>query len=529
MQTVMEFRRLGVVLLASALPVAGLGCEDGPVINRLPQPPVQIDVLSQKPAALVDILWVVDNSGTMVEEQAALATNFDRFITGLTNCQGTGAENDVCDFETKTCAVSGAPCNPPDYHIGVISTDVRSAFDQGKLRNVGLCTTAAGASPSSDKYRYCLSNNAECAHDPNLPSSDPANSVCDMSQAIPFVSATTPGAPEAFARAVRVGTSGSGRETGIEAAARALGRNADRSSGQFQAPPTENQGFLRPDASLFVIFVSDEDDSSFGQPTYFYRAFETLKGAGNEGLVSMSAIVGDPDADGASGPEPGGCEVTEDDGEIVRNAAGTRYVALSMYSRGLSAEFRVCDDKRLLCPSGEACQAPVEGLPGVCVPAGQCAMDADCGNFQCSGDRGCISCVQGSCQTEPDLFLELLERNGVFGSICAPDYGRVLSALGFEAAGLARKFPLTQAPDCNAQPIKCCAANVSDEACNEEAPICVRVDGEPVPNNRGSGWVYDGGSNAVFFDGDLVPPSKAEVQVSYTVGATNEACRNRLQ
>ena len=27
----------------------------------------------------------------------------------------------------------------------------------------------------------------------------------------------------------------------------------------------------------------------------FYRAFETLKGAGNESVVSVSAIVGDPD------------------------------------------------------------------------------------------------------------------------------------------------------------------------------------------------------------------------------------------
>lgn len=519
-------------LLSRGLVLAALGlasaCEDD-IVRTLPPPETQVDVLEQRSAALVDILWVVDNSGTMVDEQSALATNFDNFITGLTTCQGTGVANDVCDFASKTCAISGAPCNPPDYHIGVISTDVRTASDQGQLRQVGLCTPMAGATPSGGKYRYCLGTDADCAADASDPNSDPANTVCDMSQAVSYVSPTTEGAAAAFSRAVRVGTSGSGRETGIEAAALALGRSADRTTGNYLPVPAANAGFLRDGASLFVIFVSDEDDSSFGQPTYFYRAFETLKGAGNEGRVSISAIVGDPDSDGEGAGDPGGCRVVVN-GQEVTNAPGTRYVALAMYSRGLSSELRVCDGARLGCPSGSACQSPVEDLPGVCVPSGACSDASQCGSFLCEDGLPCVVCGvnSGQCELPSNNFLSLLETNGIFGSICDPDYGAVLGALGFEAAGLSRKFEMTEVPDCNAT-VPCCAG--SDEAsCTTEATVCVKVDGEPLANDRATGWVYDSGSNAIFFDGSFVPPPGAEVLVSYQLHAAADRtiCSDKL-
>ena len=50
--------------------LAAASCEDDPII-RVPPPEIHTDQLKQQPAALVDILWVVDNSGTMVDEQEA--------------------------------------------------------------------------------------------------------------------------------------------------------------------------------------------------------------------------------------------------------------------------------------------------------------------------------------------------------------------------------------------------------------------------------------------------------------------------
>lgn len=505
-------RRLLAILSMLPVGLAALGCDDNPVLQKLPEPEVQIDELKQKPAALVDILWVVDNSGSMVEEQAALAANFKSFITGLTVCRGGMGQADLCDFNTKKCVMSGAPCNPPDYHIGVITTDVFTALDQGKLRKVGLCVPSAGSMPAGGKSRYCGGDNRDCNHDAADPFSDPANRVCDMNQSLSFITPVTTNAEGAFSRAVKVGVGGAGLEQGIKAAAMALGRDTNRSNGMFVPAPAQNAGFLRTgdqEASLFIIFVSDEEDSSFGLPSYFYRAFESLKGAGNEGLVSFSAIVGDPDLDGATGPIRGGCPAPPS--EATANP-GDRYVALSMYSRGLSSEFRVCDDKRLKCAADSACQFPVPGLPGICVPSGACQTSQQCGNFKC-GNAGCITCDNAKCNLSANGFNELLKRNGVFGSICEPDYSTVLGALGFEAAGLKRKFGLTKKPDC-ARRVPCGTT---------EEGICVKVGEQVIPNDRATGWTYEPGSNSIFFDGDFVPPTAAAVTVSYRPSATGVA------
>lgn len=513
-------QRVSTAALTLLVAAPLVGCEDDPGLVRLPEPEIQIDELKQKPAAQVDILWVVDNSESMREEQQALATNFTRFISGLTLCQGTGVADDICDFTSGTCRVSGQPCNPPDYHIGVISTDITEAnaqFDKGQLRLVGVCVPSVGATSTRELPTYCQGSNDAC-------SGDAENPVCDMSQAISFVTPTTPNAADAFSKAVDVGIAGRGRESGFAAAAIALGKGTDQTTRMPVPMPTRNAGFVRPSASLFVIFVSDEEDQSFGESTYFYRAFETIKGPGNEGLVSLSGIVGPPDVDGPAGPEAGGCALPQP------AAPGTRYVALAMYSRGLSGEFRVCDGQRLNCPETDTCRAPVPNLPGVCVPQGVCQTDQDCGNFKCGDDIGCITCENNACVVKPNLFLELLERNGIFGSICDADYGRVLNALGFEAAGLARKFELTKFPDCSKG--VCCGTEDADGNCDvPEVPMCVRVNGEAVPNERAAGWVYEAGGNAIFFDGSFVPPTDADIQVSYRIAPGDKAlsCEAALQ
>ena len=517
-------RTFAAVTLCFAL--VAVACEEDSQLAQVAVPEIQVDELTQRPAALVDILWVVDNSPSMVEEQRALAENFDRFIRGLTQCQGTGVDNDVCDFESKQCSVSGGACNPPEYHIGVVSTDVQAATDQGRLRQVGLCVPTAGASPSDGRFRYCGGSNADCVHDPADPNSSPDNSVCDFDQSLRFVTPTTANAPGAFSRLVQVGADAAAFETGIKAAARAVGRDIDRSTGDPIPAPVENEGFLRAEASLFVIFVSDEDDNSDGRITYFYRVFETLKGAGNEGLVSLSAIVGPPDIDG-DGPAEQGCIP---DGGTARNEGGLRYVALSMYTRGLAVDFRVCDNTaRLPCPAAQTCEASVPGLPGVCVPAAACTEARDCGNLDCGG-TDCISCVNGACRPQPEQFLTLLERNGVFASICA-EYDEVLDSLGFEAAGLARKFELTRFPNCSAEPVPCCADSVPVDSCDDTAPICVKVAGEVIPNDRTSGWIFEDTANAIFFDGSRIPPTGADVTLSYRIATidTPVGCATNVQ
>lgn len=508
-----------MALFGLAAAAAGAGCSDDSVLRRLPDPVTQVDELKQKPAALVDILWVIDSSGSMGPSQANLAANLNKFITGLTVCPASADPNDLCDFTTKKCTVSGTSCNPPDYHLGVITMDVFASVDKGKLRRVGRCVPAFGATPSGGKYRYCQGSSVECTHNPIDPASDPANRVCDLTSPLAFVTPMTPGGANAFQRLVRVGVDGSGYEVGIRTLSMALGKDWDKTTNQFRPAPPENGGFFRPDASLFVLFVSDDDDESFGEVSYFYRLLQGVKGAGNEGLISISAITGDPiyTPSNTMTPTRGGCPAPP---APKAGEPGPRYISLAMYSRGLRSEFRTCDDKRLKCPGGQACQMPVPNLPGFCAPS-LCSNDQDCGNFRC-GDAGCINCEAGKCTLKPERFVDLLGKTGIFGSICAQDYGVVLGNLGFEAAGLRRKFELTKYPDC-AQKVKCCKAGIDDASCTVDKPVCVKVNGEPIENDRTSGWIYESSSNAVFFDGAFIPPTDAPIQISYRIARASTA------
>ncbi|MBK8013849.1 MAG: hypothetical protein IPK13_21175 [Deltaproteobacteria bacterium] len=528
-------RRLGrpdlVTLVSLVTLVASMtfaGCPSDDILRRLPEPALQIDRLAQREAALVDILWVIDNSGTMLDEQAALAANFDAFIEALTLCQGTGRPNDLCDFATKTCLVSRQPCNPPDYHIGVISTDTRATLDGGRLRTVGVCTETLGQPPYGNTVHYCRGDDQDCRATAGASNPEPRNSHCDMAQALTFVTPTTPNAQQAFDRIVRVGTSGSGYEQGIRAAAMALGRDTrapqnhnaqsilcrDVKDGETCATPTENAGFLRDEASLFIVFVTDEEDSSFGEVSHMYRIFSTLKGQGNDSRVSISAITGDPDSDGPTGPAVGGCSV---DGETTNAEPSTRYASLAMYSRSLARDLRSCDEARLRCDaSTERCVRPVDGLLGFCLPAASCEADADCGVFECSAGN-CLQCVQGACSLNQDRFFDLLARRGIFVSICKENYATILDALGVDAAGLAKKFRLTRPVDCQ-QSVRCCDDAPPDEStCEQTAPLCVQIDGRVIPNDRDHGWIYEPASNAIYFAGDRGVPANTTVSIAYRV------------
>lgn len=94
------------------------GCMDyhfPPVIDypsmynpRPKQPVYHTDAILQITQPEVDVLWVVDDSCSMYEEQQRLATNFPIFFEFF---EGSGL----------------------DYHIGVVSTDMDNAIRKGKL------------------------------------------------------------------------------------------------------------------------------------------------------------------------------------------------------------------------------------------------------------------------------------------------------------------------------------------------------------------------------------------------------------
>lgn len=93
-------------LLLLSLTLALTGCKDRDLTIY---PSEFIDVFEQRTVRQVDVLLVVDNSGSMVEEQAKLADNFESFIESFVDA-------DV------------------DYHIGVTTTDINNVASAGHLR-----------------------------------------------------------------------------------------------------------------------------------------------------------------------------------------------------------------------------------------------------------------------------------------------------------------------------------------------------------------------------------------------------------
>lgn len=255
--------------------------------------PRQCDFFQQSAVRKVDILWVVDNSGSMRTSQANLANEFPKFIEQL-------VKNDPAN-----------PRPPVDFHIGVTSTDVDNevlTFDPGRdspipPSNVGTRGRLHGFSLDggalAGRYLACDASGS-C----NVPANRAA---------------------EAFAQMSKVGTAGSSSEKGLLAAYQALtlveNTRAENPSSQDLS---KKEPFIRPDAALFVVFVSDEDDSScgpfipldeegrpvsgepcqadpgcrcdssrlqWGSVPYFVRFLESYKGYGNGELVAAGAVV----------------------------------------------------------------------------------------------------------------------------------------------------------------------------------------------------------------------------------------------
>jgi hypothetical protein len=235
-----------LLLFLTAIAMTG-GCDTTRFTMRQP-PGQQVDVFRQATVPNVDVLWVVDNSDSMAEEQQALADSFQDFYKFISNTAS--------------------------FHIGVISTDVHNPYHCGKL----------------------LGNTR-------------------------IITNETPNAEEVFRENVNVGIGGTGDEQGFNAAHLAL--SEPLISGH-------NAGFLQEDAHLFIIFVSDEDDGSFGEVKYYLRVFENIKGKGNDGIIKAAAVVGDV-------PEvPEECRTEKN----VR--PGERYAELAETSGGIVLS--ICDD-----------------------------------------------------------------------------------------------------------------------------------------------------------------------------------------
>jgi hypothetical protein len=218
---------------------------------------LQTDSFVQDVKPKADILMVIDDSCSMADKQMSMAANFQSFIQYAV-AAGVDWQIGVTTTSDEEC-FPGFPC-PASYMLG------------GKLLG-----------------------------DVNKPK---------------ILTPLTPMVETKFSDKVKVGTGGSGAETGFSAALKAL------------TPPLitgENLGLLRPDANLAIVVITDAGDQSAQPFAYYKNRFLNIKGFNRSNMFTFSVI----------GPfllsSPSGCEYDSD-------FNGTTYGLMATDTNGVKDE-----------------------------------------------------------------------------------------------------------------------------------------------------------------------------------------------
>jgi hypothetical protein len=149
-----------------------------------------------------------------------------------------------------------------------------------------------------------------------------------LNNKVRIITPETEAPAEIFSEMVAVGITGSGIEMGLEAGRLALSE---------PLVSTDNAGFLREEANLAFIFVSDEDDSSPYPADDYLNYFTLLKGEAafrDHSLMKVSAVVGSKEPDFPGQPS---CSSTNGDATF-----GHRYVHLTSKTEGQLES--ICDE-----------------------------------------------------------------------------------------------------------------------------------------------------------------------------------------
>lgn len=219
-------------------------CGSGdPNFSLLPE----TDVFQQSTSSFnnkIDIIWMIDASGTMVNHQSNLANNFSDFINGFVgqgydyNMVVTGVDSWVREYNYNagTCSSNPNPSQNPNtmYRSSADCDPTLANFGQLTHFRDGDIYGSRSGTPGSRSGVYLLT------------SAMPPATVMST-----------------FAINIRTGTRGDGAaEAGLQSLRSVLRRNSDGSVGYGGETHTALANFRRPDAFLAVIIVSDEEDQS---------------------------------------------------------------------------------------------------------------------------------------------------------------------------------------------------------------------------------------------------------------------------
>ncbi len=210
-------------------------CTGHPLADPVPMPQQQTDLYYDvNPVRDVDILFMIDNSPSMDQEQTGLARNFPKFISELQKIPGP----------------TGAP-ELPNVRIAIVSSDMGA----GGANSVN-CSGQAGGDRGVFQVKPNCGLNVNTAR--YLVSQDNGQTQNFMGNL-----------SDVFGCMAALGTSGCGFEHQLQAPR----------IGLYALPGVseQNKGFLRPDAFLAIILITDEDDCS-AQPDTNLFSYESPPG-----------------------------------------------------------------------------------------------------------------------------------------------------------------------------------------------------------------------------------------------------------
>jgi len=338
-------------------------------------------------SADIDILFVIDNSGSTGDKQKNFADNFPKFVAAL----------------------DAFPSGRPNLHIAVVDTTVDIGVqgfsgcpspdpnDDGVFQNTphGTCTAPNG------KFLSDIKNSMTGVRTTNF--TDP------LEVELPCIA--------------QIGANGCGFEAPLEAMRRAL-----LPMGTPGARP-ENAGFIRDGAYLAVIFLTDEDDASVKDKTVFTLTDSQVGGRFDFRVQPLFAYKCDQPISATQGGTYTNCTPRTD--SYLQDP--------NFYDQFLSS---VKDPAQIVVA---AIAAPPPGLKTNDVPTPQTAMPADSistGQLILNGVTQPLA-LQPSCSTtingNPAIgrpavrlgsFIKNFGDRGKFYTVCQGDYSAALTDIG---------------------------------------------------------------------------------------------------
>jgi hypothetical protein len=218
-----------------------------PLIGESSKRVDKVDEYVQQDGAKVDVLFVVDNTASMVEEQP-------RFISALPAFVDTALSKQV------------------DMRVAVTTTGITPAS--------GSSNTCPGGAQGGEAGRFTPVDNSR----PRV------------------LTHTTPNLAKLLQQNAEVGMCAQ-VEQGFEAVRRALSEPLVSSldDPRTSQPNDGNAGFLRDEAALVVVFVGDEDDHSPDSVDTYVRFLQAKKGEHQPQRVTLFAIAPTAAACGTAG------------------------------------------------------------------------------------------------------------------------------------------------------------------------------------------------------------------------------------